>query len=48
MEKYAVYRVFVHTETGEVKRIPSQAESELEKVASNEWVEVDFDPEDNV
>ncbi len=43
MEKYGTYLVFQNKETKEIKRIP--IDEPLEKLASDEWVELLTDPE---
>lgn len=46
MEKYGTYLVYKNKYTGEIKRIPLTDEEEIEKTASSdEWVELDKDPE---
>jgi hypothetical protein len=47
MEKYGTYRIFQNKETGALKKILLEENTELEKVASNNiWRELEFDPED--
>tara|TARA_B100000131_G_C17567322_1_gene389393 strand:- start:131 stop:280 length:150 start_codon:yes stop_codon:yes gene_type:complete len=45
MEKYATYRVYKHKTTGEIKRVSPEEMTDFEKIASNEWIELDKDPE---
>lgn len=47
MDKYATYRVFKNTQTGEIRRylMDDEINNELEKIAeSTEWEELDEDP----
>lgn len=44
MEKYSTYLVYKHKVTGEIKRVPVTEEQELEKFASAEWEQLDYDP----
>ena len=47
MEKYATYRVFKHKTTGDIKRVALEEIDAFEKTASNDWIELDNDPEGN-
>jgi hypothetical protein len=48
MEKYATYKVFKHKTTGEIRRVPVEDKTELEKTASTtNWIELDVDPQPN-
>ncbi len=48
MEKYGTYTVYENIKTGEIKRVPVQEETSIEKIGEdvNLWKKLDSDPED--
>ncbi|MBC8408596.1 MAG: hypothetical protein H8E12_07750 [Rhodobacteraceae bacterium] len=46
IEKYGTYKVYKHKLTGEIKRVPPNAATAFEKLASelDQWEEVPYDP----
>ncbi len=48
MEKYGTYDVYKNKQTGEIKRVPVQGETSIEKIGEDEslWEKLDNDPEE--
>ncbi len=46
MEKYGTYEVFRNIKTNEIKRIPYEETTDLEKLAEDGWEHLDHDPQD--